>query len=132
MYIRSKLDFADIVWDNCKATETKRLEIIQNEAARIITGLPLFCPINDLLDECNFTTLRKRRLDRRLTLFYKMYNGISPRYLQTMLPISRVESENHDFRDLFELPPVEWNYAFYRDSFLPRTIRDWNELPIVV
>ena len=45
MYIRSILDYADIIWDNCSVNQKLTIERLQNEAIRIITGLPKRCPM---------------------------------------------------------------------------------------
>ena len=37
-FIRPLLEYADVVWDNCKLYEVNALEKIQLEAARIVTG----------------------------------------------------------------------------------------------
>jgi hypothetical protein len=36
------------VWDNCGAVNSDRLEKVQTEAARIVTGLELYC--DDFVD----------------------------------------------------------------------------------
>ena len=130
MYIRSKLDYADIIWDNCHENLASRLETIQNDCARIITGLPKPCPIRKLLDESRLEPLWKRRENRRMVLIYKMLRGLSPRYLQWLLPDDRMLNENYNFRNLYSLTPVPFQYAFYRDSVIPKSIRQWNLLEV--
>ena len=36
--IKHILEYADVVWDGCSTDDTDRLERIQLEAARIVTG----------------------------------------------------------------------------------------------
>jgi hypothetical protein len=38
-FIRPVLEYASEVWDNCGQTNSDRLEKVQLEAARIVTGL---------------------------------------------------------------------------------------------
>ena len=38
-FIRPILEYADVIWDNCTQYEKQELEKIQNEAARIATGI---------------------------------------------------------------------------------------------
>jgi hypothetical protein len=42
VFIRPILEYASEVWDNCRQTNCNRLETIQIEAARIVTGLSIF------------------------------------------------------------------------------------------
>ena len=132
MYIRSKLDFADVVWDNCAQHLADRLEILQNEAARIVTGLPMCCSLDNLLNECHLDPLIVRRKNRRLVLMFKIFMGISPSYLQILLPEDRMDDVNYGFRDLYRIRPIETVYAPYRKTFLPRTVAQWNTVPSVV
>ena len=37
--IRPRLDYAPVVWDGCSQNEVEELEIIQECAARIVTGI---------------------------------------------------------------------------------------------
>jgi hypothetical protein len=39
------LEYASEVWDNCGQIHSDRLEKVQLEAARIVTGLPSFASI---------------------------------------------------------------------------------------
>jgi hypothetical protein len=39
-FIRPVLEYASEVWDNCGQINSDRLEKVQLEAARIVTGLP--------------------------------------------------------------------------------------------
>ena len=42
-FISPILEYACEVWDGCTLQESNVLESVQLEAARIITGLPIFC-----------------------------------------------------------------------------------------
>jgi hypothetical protein len=44
-FIRPVLEYASEVWDNCGQTNLDRLEKVQLESARIVTGLPSFASI---------------------------------------------------------------------------------------
>ena len=50
-YIRSLLEYANILWDNCSIENKRNLESIQIEAARIITGATKLCSIQKLYDD---------------------------------------------------------------------------------
>jgi hypothetical protein len=41
-YIRPLLEYACELWDGCTILDFKKIEQIQHEAARIVTGLPKF------------------------------------------------------------------------------------------
>ena len=56
----------------------QNLENIQLEAARIVTGSTKIVSFQALYNETGWGTLEVRRKKQKLTLFYKMCNGLSP------------------------------------------------------
>ena len=84
-FIRPLLEYADVVWNNCAQYESNELEKIPTEAARIVTGATMLVSINSLLLETGWETLASRRKKHKLTLFFKMKNGLSPDYLTSLV-----------------------------------------------
>ena len=78
-----------------------------------------------MLRELDWQPLQQRRKNRRLTNFYKAINQLTPviipDYVQTPIRFTIT----HD-QALIQLPA---NYDQCKNSFIPRTIRDWNSLP---
>ena len=62
---------------NCTQYESNELDKIQNEAARIVTGATKLATIDTLLTETGLETLGSRRKSHKLTMFYKMKNGLA-------------------------------------------------------
>jgi hypothetical protein len=85
-FIRSVLEYASEVWDNCGQLNSDRLEKVQLEAARIVTGLPSFASIHSIYIETGWEKLKTRREVRKLVLFYKIVNGQVPDYLAELVP----------------------------------------------
>ena len=69
------------IWVNCTQADKNDLDKIQNDAARIATGATKLVSINKLYKEICWESLQKRHNDHKLTLFFKMYNHLSPQYL---------------------------------------------------
>ena len=87
--IRPLLEYAGEVWDICTLADSERLEKIQLEAARIVTGLKSYASIFSIYKETGWEQLSARREKRKLSLFYDIVSGQSPDYLQDLLPIAR-------------------------------------------
>ena len=85
-YIRSLLEYGSEVWDGCSVNDTRRLEQIQLNAARIVTGLPIFASLRSLYYETGWENLADRRQIRKVTLMYKILNGDAQSYLIDLLP----------------------------------------------
>ena len=93
-YIRSLLEYASEVWDGCSETDSNRLEQVQLNAARIVTGLPIFASLNSVYHETGWEALSQRRINKKLSLMYKIINNEAPEYLTNLLP-NRVGEQTH-------------------------------------
>jgi hypothetical protein len=47
-FIRPILEYGSEVWDNCGAVNSDRLEKVQTEAARIVTGLTSYASLDSM------------------------------------------------------------------------------------
>ena len=128
-FIRPILEYADVIWDNCTQQEKNELEKFQLEAARIATGATKLVSVQKLYDETGWETLEIRRRKHRLVLFYKMYNNISPLYLSSLVPPLVQNTSNYSLRNADDIRTIHARTSLYSNSFLPSTIRDWNNLP---
>jgi hypothetical protein len=61
------------VWDGCYERDIEKLEKIQLEAARIVTGLTKFASKDSLYFETGWKTLANRRETRKLIKFIINY-----------------------------------------------------------
>ena len=86
VYIRPIFEYASEVWDNCGSVNASKLERLQLEAARIVTGLPVFVNSNFIFRELGWETLQERRTRRKLQLFYNIQNNNAPGYLSNLIP----------------------------------------------
>ena len=59
--IRPRLEYADVVWNNCTRYEVNALEKLQLEAARIVTGATKLVSLEVLYNETGWESLETRR-----------------------------------------------------------------------
>ena len=128
-FIRPLLEYADVVWNYCAQNESNELEKLQIEAARIVTGTTKLVSKNTLLLETGWETLASRR--KKLTLFFKMQNGLSPATVGStssylLRNASNLQKKKKNKKNKKK---KHANSQLYYNSFLPSVIRDWNELP---
>ena len=62
-FIRPLLEYWDNIWDNSTHADKYELDKIQNESARIATGVTKLVSINNLYKEIGWESLQKRRND---------------------------------------------------------------------
>ena len=127
-FIRPLLAYVDVVWDNCTLYEVNALEKIQLQAVRIVTGTTKPVSLEMLYKETGCETLEVRRSKHKLCLFYKISNNISPEYLSSLVPQPVENTTYYGLRDASNIRPPLARTQLYYKSFLPTTIRLWNDL----
>ena len=80
------IEYASLVWDSCTQQDCNTLQKIQNEAARIVTGLTRSVSLVNLYNECGWTNLSVRRHQQKLHFMYKVNNGLVPSYITDLFP----------------------------------------------
>ena len=129
-FIRSVLEYADVVWDNCTQYEITAPEKIQLEAARIVTGATKLVALEMLNRETGCESLQERRRKHKMCLFYKMASGLTPSNLSDLVPLTVENTISYKLRDSHNIRPIQTRTQLYYKSFLPSSIRDWNDLPL--
>ena len=86
IYIPPIFEYSCEVWDNCGVSNSCKLERLQLEAARIITGLPIFTNTEYIYRETGCERLEERTTRRKLQLLYNIQNGSTPPYLLDLIP----------------------------------------------
>ena len=81
--IRPRLEYADVVWNNCTRYQVNALEKLQLEAARIMTGATKLVSLEVLYNETGWESLETRRSKHKMCLFYKINKSNSRNYLSS-------------------------------------------------
>ena len=131
-FIRPILEYADVVWDNCTNYEKQELDKIQAEAARIVTGATKLVSLHALFDEVNGEPLEARHMKHRLLLLYKMFNNLSPEYLSSLIPPTVNNISRYNLCNARNIQTIDSRTTQYFNSFLPSSIREWNNLSLAV
>ena len=128
-HLRPLLEYACVVWDGCALYEKEMLNKIQNEAARIVTGLTKSVSLSNLYSEINWHSLAERRKYLKLIHMYKIHNGLCPDYLQNLLPATVYQQSARNLRNANDYVIVTRRTELYSRSFIPSAIDLWNNLP---
>ena len=128
--VRPQLEYAAPVWDPHTKEKVLQLEKVQRRAARWTTSsFDYRSSTTEIVNNLGWRTLEQRRADARLCLFFKIVHGIVavplPDYIQPSNRISRY-CHSMTFRQLHTTK----NY--YKYSFFPLAIVQWNALPETV
>ena len=105
-FIRPLLEYANVVWNNCTQYESNELEKIQNEAARIVTGVTKLASLHSLYADTGWESLASRREKHKLILYYKMQHGMTPEYLSSLVPPTVGSTARYPLRNESDLQTV--------------------------
>ncbi|XP_071123775.1 uncharacterized protein [Mytilus edulis] len=130
--VQPVLEYSSEVWDNCRQLNSERLEKLQLEAARIVTGLTSYASTHSLYLETGWEKLKVRREVKKLTLFYKILKENAPEYLLDLIPPTVAETNNYNLRSSQNIYQTSSRLSLYQESFIPSSIKLWNSLDLSV
>ena len=129
-YVHPQLEYASIVWDPFTQKNVNMLEMVQRRSARWVLGrFHNTSSVTNMLDQLEWRNLQQRRADIRLTMLYKLRNGllnIDPS--QYLIPATSLAASASPHRYIYPATRT----LIHRNSFYPRTILQWNTLPTEV
>ena len=102
---------------------------MQNEAARIVTGLTRSVSLENLYSEIGWLSLSDRRSYQKLVLVYKSRNGLLPEFLNDLFPPNVASVSRYDFRNNDDYVIQRRRTELYAKSFIPSSTELWNQLP---
>jgi len=126
--VLSKLNFACTLYMNLPKKQLKKLQKIQNFAARLVTKSPKFTHVTPLLKNLKWLPVTEFIKYRYLTIVYQCIQKEAPEYLNTLITLY---NPNRTLRSaanlLLEVPQINSKFGRRSFSFLAPTL--WNSLP---
>ena len=104
----------------------EKLESVQYSAALAVSGTWRGTSREKLYAELGWKSLSSRRWSRRLILFYKMMNNLSPKY--TTDPVPQLQQLHYSLRNQDVIGRIWARTAKFKSSFYPNCLAEWNEL----
>ena len=124
LLIRRLLDYADMIYDQpSNASFSKKTKSIQYNAALAITGAIKGSSCENLYQALRLEYLYRRRWARRLYLLCNFFSTGQPCYIYDLLP-PMISSR----WDVNSLNLVFCKYEYFKISFIPKVIYEWNKL----
>lgn len=122
--VRPHLEYASAVWDPNRQNQVEKLEAIQSRAVRFIKhDYSYNTSVSNLKKSLSLDLLSERRKSHRLQIFHKSVNNSIALPIPSYYQLSIRKTRNYSTNSFIQ-PPVHHDY--YKYSFFPRTIRDWN------
>ena len=123
----SKLYYCSSVWSNTSASNMQKLQLVQNFAARIISGATKFEHITPSLKNMGWLPVKKQVYLRDAIFAFKCMTGCAPTYLMSQCAIGRQISDRIT-RNSQQLNIPLFKTATGRRSFHYRIVNLWNSL----
>ena len=115
--IRPLMEYGDVIWDNCSEIDSKLLDSIQYDCAKVVTGAIKGTSARALMNELGWENLSVRRKMHKLNYFYKITKHISPSYLVDVLPITVGERVSCSLRSNENISSFLCRTMRFRQSF---------------
>ena len=114
-FIRSQLDYADIIYDQAyNSAFHDKLESIEYNACLAITRTITGTSTEKIYQELGLESFKSRRWFRKLCHFYKIFREKSPSYLFSLIPdFNRV----HNTRLSHNIPPIKVSHDYLKTHF---------------
>ena len=122
-FVRAHLDQA------FNASFHEKLESIQCNACLALTGAIRGTSKEKLSQELGLESLQLCRWYRKLRLFYKIFKKKSPAYLLNLIP---ARYTHYSLRTSDNIPCFNTKHNYFKNSFFPSTIIDWNKLDVTL
>ena len=127
---RTTVEFASCVWDPHERVDINKIEMVQRRGARFVKHqYHDRSSVTDILEDLKWKSLEKRRKESRLTMMYKLVKqqvaSDPDKHLMKLQKQSRSANTNS-----YVVPYA--SSTSRQQSFFPRTIRDWNQLPLSI
>jgi hypothetical protein len=98
-FIKPILEYSSEVWDNCGQVNSDRLEKLQLEATRIVTGLTCYTSLDSIYRESGWEKLSTRREVKKICMFYKLTVGGFLELSCDLIPFIVGEANNYNLRN---------------------------------
>ena len=124
------LDYCSPVWSSANYGDLRKLQVVQNRAARLVLGCPMRTNITLMHDSLSWLTVLKRLSFNSLMLFKSVMSRSTPVYIHSQIFFSntahghntRLASDGH-----LVIPRPRTN--FLKKAYSYRVISSWNSLP---
>ncbi|MCG8048052.1 MAG: hypothetical protein JAY75_12610 [Candidatus Thiodiazotropha taylori] len=130
--VRPVIEYSSPVWSPHHTTQINKVEMVQRRAARwTLSRYSPYDSVSRMLGQLGWRSLEDRRTDARLCLFYKIVHGLVAVPMPPYVVHPRVTTRRSSSHPLAFIQ-IHTAVDYYKYSFFPLAIVQWNRLPPAV
>ena len=127
--VRPQLEYAACVWDPHEAKYINQLEMIQRRSARFVcNNYDRQASVSQMINDLKWDSLQTRREVARLTLMKQIQEGAAAIPIE-LTPAAKQRLRRTTTGNNHQLAQPFCRTDALKFSYIPRTCRDWNNLP---
>eukprot|EP00918_Siedleckia_nematoides_P002698 GHVU01006146.1.p1 GENE.GHVU01006146.1~~GHVU01006146.1.p1 ORF type:complete len:172 (-),score=2.31 GHVU01006146.1:1033-1548(-) len=127
----SRIDYCNTLLAGLSKTQLRRLQLVQNRAARLILLTPLRDPITPVLYKLHWLPVDRRIEFKMLVYAYKALHGCAPAYLSSTISIYRAVCALRSGA-MMQLVEQRNSKGVGLKAFSVAVPKHWNKLPMVL
>ena len=128
-FVSSNIDYCNSLYYNLPKKQIKRLQSIQNSAARVITNTRKYDRISPVLKDLHWLPIQQRIVFKIALMTFKCRHNLSPEYLQSSInERQQTRTLRSNSRQPLLIQRVTTNMG--GRSFLHAAPTVWNNLPV--
>jgi len=134
-FVHCRLDYCNSLLTGTADAYLKRLQSVQNAAARLVSGTRRHDHITPVLESLHWLPVRKRVMFKTAVLVWKCLHGVAPSYLaEHCIPVASAPGRRRNLRSastgLLQVPRARTSKG--QRSFAVAGPSLWNSLPIAL
>ena len=127
--VLSRMDYCNVVLNGLPDCVLKKLQLVQNHAARLIAGIRKYDHVSPELQSLHWLPIRERIIYKVLLITFKVLHGLAPSYLCDLVNLYvPTRSLRSSSQHLLQEPPFRLK-CYGARSFQCAAPRLWNNLP---
>ena len=129
-FVTTRLDYCNALYMGVSASSIARLQLVQNAAARLLTGTSKYEHISPILASLHWLSVHFRSHFKIILFAFKALNGLAPPYLSELLhPYTPSRSLRSADQLLLTVPKARLKLRGER-AFAVAAPKLWNGLPL--
>ncbi len=130
-FVSTRLDYCNSIYMGINQSSLARLQMVQNAAARLLTGVRKREHITPVLISLHWLPVRFRIDFKVLLLVFKCLNGLAPEYLSDLLSIHNPVNLRSSNQRQLNVPRARLKLRGDR-AFSIAAPKLWNSLPVYI